>query len=73
MMIKDKDTFEIQENVGKKKKGSSRCSREWKKSSNYKRALRNNLLDNGPWLSNNKGKKTQCFIIYLLKKFFPSW
>jgi hypothetical protein len=36
MMIKDKEIFEIQENIGKKKKGSSRCSREWKKSSNCK-------------------------------------
>jgi hypothetical protein len=54
MMTKDKETFDVQKNVGKTKKGSSRCSRQWKKSSNCKKALRNNLLDNGPWLSNNK-------------------
>jgi hypothetical protein len=54
MMTKDKETFDVQKNVGKTKKGSSRCFREWKKSSNYKKALKNNLLDNGPWLSNNK-------------------
>jgi len=67
--------FEIRKNsrIGEKK-GWRRCCRKWKKSSNCKRAFRNNLLDNGPRLSNNnRKKKTQCLYNIFAKKKFPKF
>jgi hypothetical protein len=73
MMIKDKEIFKIQENVGKKKKGSRRCSSEWNKSSNCRRALRNNLLDNEPQLSSNNRNKNPMLYNIIAKTILPKF
>jgi hypothetical protein len=72
MMIRDKQIFEIQGNVGKKKKGQEDALDSGRNLPTVRELSEIIFLTMDHSCQITKEIKTQCFIIYLLKKFFPS-